>query len=52
MTRRAQAANVAVTIVQEARTRGQETHIHPWIDDLRDGLLRPLPPLRPSNRER
>jgi carbonic anhydrase len=50
---REQAANVAATtVVQEARARGQELHIHPWIYDLRDGLLRPLPPLRPSDLKR
>jgi len=46
---REQAANAAATtIVQEARARGQELHIHPWIYDLRDGLLKALPPLRPA----
>ena len=39
----AQATNVMqTTVVREARARGQEVHVHAWIYDLRDGLLRDL----------
>jgi carbonic anhydrase len=36
-------ANVCeTTIVQDAWARAQELHVHGWIYDLRDGLLRDL----------